>query len=697
MEIYQIKVFLEVAKCFSFTEAADTLNLTQPAVSAKIKSLETELGTPLFYRLGRKVQLTRVGQYLLQEGQNLIQLENRLLKEIEEIKQGKLGNLKLGSTPGLADGWLPNVLFKYRRQYPEDQTQCIRFESTEALYRAIIDGHIDAGISNISFAEFHEVTSIIIDTIRYALIVSAEHPLAEKPWVSLKNLQQEAWVLLPEGTPSRLVFETRLTELGLSLTNFEQVEVVDSLSLMQTYVTQGGRVGFISDFEFLTERRYGMLKTIPIEEFALDANLFLLLPKRLNQAVDEYKSCRHSAQAIKSEPIQKFIALVQTNRTINPPISSEQTLSYLSNNSEPLLDLQQLNSQRFDATTQLKPVCLQSPSFWVRTTSNQPAETLTLTIGTQNWTVQTITAGLVMQRLGLLEHFLPKEERYSKVKYRIQWHDFSSGAPIVAGLRSRQLDIGILGDYPLLLSALPESETASQASKTRLVSFIASNPDGSGNAVIVPQKSSLSSIEDLCGRVIAVPFSSSAHGMVMRSLHDANLLADVTLASIQDLSIHGITKSQHTHVDGYAYFAPFHEIAQQQGKFKRLFDGNVNGLPAFHGVVVRDDFAEQHPQLVIAYLKALLAAQYWYATTASAPKLISQWIKLDAGIITQFLAGSYGKGQVGQYFLETQIRQDWIHDHVNQLKLVAGNEHVSRIDLNHWMQPEFLQTALASL
>ncbi|MCD8489005.1 MAG: LysR substrate-binding domain-containing protein [Desertifilum sp.] len=681
MEIYQVKVFLEVAKCLSFTEAADTLNLTQPAVSAKIKSLETELGTPLFYRLGRKVQLTRVGEYLKQEGQSLIHLENRLIQEIEEIKQGKQGNLRLGTTPGLADGWLPDVLFKYRRQYPDNQTQCLRFDSTEALYRAIIEGHIDAGIADISFSEFHEVSAIAIDSIHYALMVSAHSPLAEKPWVSLRQLQHEPWVLLPEGTPSRLVFETRLAELGLSLTDFTQVEIVDSLSLMRTYVTQGGYIGFGSNFEFLTERQYGMLKTIPIEEFSLKASLFLLLPKRLSQAADECKSCRHSAQAIKSEPIQKFIALVQ---------------------SEP-------SELKVEETPSLKPVVLQSPSFLIRPNSPQRPETLTLTIGTQNWTVQTITAGLVMQRLGLLEHFLPKEGAYSGVQYQIQWRDFYSGAPIVEGLRfakrsrsvstgeslreSHQLDIGILGDYPLLLSALPEAQT----SKTRLISFIASNPDGSGNAVIVPQASRLSSIEDLRGRAIAVPFSSSAHGMVVRSLHEANLLAEVTLASIPDLSLKSIAHSQSTQVDAYAHFAPFHEIARQGGKFKRFFDGNMSGLPAFHGVVVREDFAEQHPDLVVAYLKALLAAQYWYATTPSAPELISQWIKLDAGMIAQFLAGTYTQGQTGQYFLETQIRQDWIEYHIDRLKGVTGNESLSQIDLSRWMQPEFLQTAQASV
>ena len=81
MEIYQLKVFLEVARCLSFTEAADALNLTQPAVSAKIKSLESDLNTPLFNRLGRRIELTQVGEYLLEEAPYLVDLEAQLISE----------------------------------------------------------------------------------------------------------------------------------------------------------------------------------------------------------------------------------------------------------------------------------------------------------------------------------------------------------------------------------------------------------------------------------------------------------------------------------------------------------------------------------------------------------------------------------------------------------------------------------------
>lgn len=91
MEIYQLQAFLEVARCLSFTEAADALNLTQPAGSAKIKSLESELNTPLFHRLGRKVELTEVGEFLAEEGVKLVELEAKIRKKVEDFKQEILG------------------------------------------------------------------------------------------------------------------------------------------------------------------------------------------------------------------------------------------------------------------------------------------------------------------------------------------------------------------------------------------------------------------------------------------------------------------------------------------------------------------------------------------------------------------------------------------------------------------------------
>lgn len=657
MEVYQVRVFLEVAHHLNFTEAADALNLTQPAVSAKIKSLETELGTPLFYRLGRKIQLTEVGQFLYEECPKLIELEAQLIKKVEEIKKGKFGCLKIGATASIAEGWLPPILFAYRKQYPGIQTHCVTFDSAEFLYRAMTSQQVDVGFSDVNLSDFSEISTHIVDSATYSLVVSASHSLADQNWLSMNDLKHYPWVVLPAGTTSRLVLETRLAEMGLSLEDFSQVETVDTPSLMRTYLLQGDYLGFASNFEWAIERQAGLLTTISLQEFAIPGSVLLFTPRHFNSTTAVSLSRASRTQAV--SPVQKLIDLI---RSLSP-------------------------SPPADAPTE-PTVRLQSPSLIIRCNNSHRPETLTLSIGVQNNTIPTVTAGLVMQKLGLLEHFLPRDGRYSSTRYQIHWCDFPTGAPIIDGLHNGQLDIGVLGDYPLLLSALPAQKRGS--CRTHLISFVATNPDGSCNALIVPHQSKIQSLADLEGRAIAVPFNSSAHGMVIRSLNTKNLLAGVKLTSLEAANPAQLCEQLPQEVDGYAHFAPFPDIACYRGQFRYL-PCDLESLPAFHGVVVSEKLTEHHPDIVVAYLRALKAAQSWYETTTSAASLVSQWTGVEAEIILQLLNSSYCKTQPRRFFPETTIRSDWLQAHIDDLEKIPGSELISQISLDRWIQPEFLQ------
>ncbi|NET53650.1 MAG: ABC transporter substrate-binding protein, partial [Merismopedia sp. SIO2A8] len=350
-----------------------------------------------------------------------------------------------------------------------------------------------------------------------------------------------------------------------------------------------------------------------------------------------------------------------------------------------------------------KPAYFSPPKVHYRYFSKEADETITLTIGTQHKTIQTVTAGLIIERLGLLEHFLPREGQYRNTQYCLKWCNFTSGAPIVSGLQSQQIDIGILGDYPLLLSGImpdeipqnsqkPKAQKIATLAQTRLVSFVASNPDGSGNTIIVPHRSPLNSLDDLRDRSIAVPFSSSAHGMMIRTLARENLLDKVSLTSINRLNINQLTPRT-AEVDGYAYFAPLHEIANANGRFRRLIEySDIAELPTFHGIVVQDTLADRHPDIVVAYLKALLAAQHWYRSTPNAVTLVSEWVRLDPEIVAKTLNFS-GSNPTGLFFPETTIRSDWIVEHIRQLKSIRGNQSLGEINMDTWIQPEFLETA----
>ncbi|MEM9090345.1 MAG: ABC transporter substrate-binding protein, partial [Cyanobacteria bacterium P01_F01_bin.53] len=424
----------------------------------------------------------------------------------------------------------------------------------------------------------------------------------------------------------------------------------------------------------------------------LDLQLFMLQPKQKGKKGTPKGTTKAATNA---DPLQQLIHLVY-ERTGYPAKQTPLTTTALRKTS-PEVSPEACPVQPMP----LIPVYLQSHLQSCSASASRPtpqradgSETVTITIGTQNKTIQTVTAGVIIQQLGLLEHFLPRQGRYNTTEYKIQWRDFTSGAPIVSGLQSDQLDIGILGDYPLLLSGVSPADAPSPVAKTRLVSFVASNPDGAGNTVIVPNCSSLTSLDDLRSRVIAVPFASAAHGMIMRTLARADLLPEVTLTSIENLNIHRLTP-RNNQADGYAYFAPLHDIASHKGQFRRL-EGDMEQLPTFHGIVVREDFAEAHPEIVVAYLKALIAAQYWYETTPSALLLVSNWVNLAPDIVAKTLAYQHSDA-TGLFFPDTTIRTDWVEEHVRQLSTISGNEALGDINLSTWIQPELLGAALASM
>ncbi|NKB18352.1 MAG: hypothetical protein HC770_10380 [Pseudanabaena sp. CRU_2_10] len=108
--------------------------------------------------------------------------------------------------------------------------------------------------------------------------------------------------------------------------------------------------------------------------------------------------------------------------------------------------------------------------------------------------------------------------------------------------------------------------------------------------------------------------------------------------------------------------------------------------------MVNHDLADHYPEVVIAYLQALKAAQYWYDTTPSAPTLVAQWTRLEPDLVVGILNGSYQpKQQPSRFFSETLIRPDWIKLHIDELSQIAGNENLTTINLDRWIQTEFLK------
>ena len=143
------------------------------------------------------------------------------------------------------------------------------------------------------------------------------------------------------------------------------------------------------------------------------------------------------------------------------------------------------------------------------------AETLEIGIGTQNTTTNTVTGGVVLKELGLLEKHLPKTGKYKDIQYKLSWQNATSGPPITNGMMANNIQIGMMGDYPLMVNGATGQATKNE---TQLVAIIAYNAVGGGNGIVVHKDSPFYELADLKGKNVSVPFGSAAHGMMLTSL-----------------------------------------------------------------------------------------------------------------------------------------------------------------------------------
>ncbi|MEY2984535.1 MAG: ABC-type nitrate/sulfonate/bicarbonate transport system, periplasmic component tauA and NosL, partial [Cyanobacteriota bacterium] len=240
-------------------------------------------------------------------------------------------------------------------------------------------------------------------------------------------------------------------------------------------------------------------------------------------------------------------------------------------------------------------------------TDSNAGKVIRIAIGTQDQVINTAVGGATVRELELLEKYLPTTGKYEGVEYDIQWSSYTSGPPITNKMLANQIDIGLMGDFPAVINLIKFQQEAQDANST-FIGTLAYSPNGAGNAVVVPKDSTAKTLADLKGGTVSVPFGSAAHGMVLKALGDAGLDPEKDIKLISQAPEVGGSSLRTGQIDAHADFVPFGELFPFQGFAKKIFDGAQTGVPTLHGIVVRSDFAEQYPEIVVAYLKAVLEA-----------------------------------------------------------------------------------------
>ncbi|HZC75996.1 MAG TPA: selenium metabolism-associated LysR family transcriptional regulator [Gaiellaceae bacterium] len=219
MDTKQLTAFCAVVELRSFSQAADQLGVTQPAVSLQIRSLEQRLGQQLLDRSGRRVEPTEAGLRLFRGAQRLLALEQQLLEELGEEAEGELnGRLEIGASTGPGGSVLPTLLGEFQRLHPQVHV-ALTVSDTHTVSEQVGRRELELGVvgvasrqRGVSFEPFYRDEVV--------LAVPAGHKWAGKT-LSIEELKEEPLVLMQDGAGIRQMIDEELRGLGLRLRDLD--------------------------------------------------------------------------------------------------------------------------------------------------------------------------------------------------------------------------------------------------------------------------------------------------------------------------------------------------------------------------------------------------------------------------------------------------------------------------------------------
>jgi LysR family transcriptional regulator, low CO2-responsive transcriptional regulator len=259
----QLKVFEAVARHLSFTQAAQELHLTQPAVSMQIKQLEETTGLPLFEQLGKKTYLTEAGREMYQYSHSISALLNEAEEVLEQLKGVQTGRLNI-SVASTANYFATRLLAAFAKQYPGTSFS-LDVTNRATLLHQLSHNEKDLVIMGRPPAEMDLITEAFMEN-PLVIIAPPDHPLAGRRNIPLAQLQAETFVVREPGSGTFIAMERFFTEHGVNLTT--GMEMTSNEAIKQA-VEAGLGLGIVSIHTLELELESGRLITLDVNMFPI--------------------------------------------------------------------------------------------------------------------------------------------------------------------------------------------------------------------------------------------------------------------------------------------------------------------------------------------------------------------------------------------------------------------------------------------
>jgi len=289
MDTRQLQAFCAVVEKKSFSQAAEKLGVTQPAVSLQVRALEQRLGQTLLDRSGRRVEPTEAGKRLYRSAHRMLALEQQLFDEVAEDGAGLRGTLSIGASTGPGAHLVPLLLCEFQRGH-SDLHVALSISDTQTVIDRVAERELELGV--VGALRRHrslEFEPLVRDEI--VLAVPPGHRAAGGT-LSVEELQEETLIVMQEGAGVRQVVEEELRRAGLRLRGVEPKLELGLQESIKSAVAAGYGVSFISRTAIEGELTAGTLAAARVEGVEPARQIYVVRGRgrAATRAADEFLS-----------------------------------------------------------------------------------------------------------------------------------------------------------------------------------------------------------------------------------------------------------------------------------------------------------------------------------------------------------------------------------------------------------------------
>ena len=259
----RLQVFFTVARLLSFTKAAESLHMTQPAVTFQIRQLEEFFNTRLFDRTHNKISLTEAGEEVFGYAERIIGLYTEMDNQVRKLTGDVIGVLVIGASTTIAEYRIPTILGKFQSKFSDLKLR-LKISNTDGVVRMVENNEVDVGIVEAPVNNKNLVVKVCWRD-QLMVICQPEHELAGSETISIEKLLPFPFIGREEGSGTRNVISSYFDQFSQNYNGLKTTMEFSSPESVKSAVEAGLGISIISETTLIKELKLGTLRAIPLD------------------------------------------------------------------------------------------------------------------------------------------------------------------------------------------------------------------------------------------------------------------------------------------------------------------------------------------------------------------------------------------------------------------------------------------------